>query len=255
MLAEHLLGQLVRQRLTDAGEAITESDLQAERSDLLANLDPDPDQAQRLLNELRRTRGLGQQRFEERLRTNAGLRRLIQDQVELAPAAVAQEYELVYGPRYVARVIVCDTAAQAARVIQLARSGQPFTDLAARFSLDPSADRGGLLEPISLVDATYPQAVRDTLTKIEPGAVSEPIALEDRFLILKLERKISAKQVELDDVREDLTQRVRRRVEAMLMRRLANTMLSEADVIILHPTLKKSWEKQVIGPQRAWPAP
>ena len=243
VLAEIVLERLVRKHLAEAGLRVGPKEIEWEQSNLLAFLHPDPDQAQRLASQLKQRRGLGQKRYARLLEINAGLRQLIQDQVEVSQPSIQQEFERIYGPRYEARIVVCKSAAQAGRLVGQARSGESFTELAVRHSLDPSADRGGLLSPISPVDATYPQAIRTVLSQLEPGQVSDPIALEDRFVILRLERKIDANAVKLADVKENLTRQLQRRIEAMLMGRLTRTMLSDADLIILHPTLKMSWQK------------
>ena len=76
ILAEELLDRLISRRLDHRGFSVT-SELIVKEKDLLAvTLDDDPDQAQRLLDELRQHRGLKTNRFNKLLKRNAGLRLL-----------------------------------------------------------------------------------------------------------------------------------------------------------------------------------
>lgn len=244
VLSEWLLQRLIDRRLAERGltAQINDAAVARERADMLATLDPDPDQAQRILDQIRRRRGLGRQRFDSLLRRNAGLRRLVADQVQVTDLAIEQAFQLRHGPRYEARLITAAGFAQAVELVQQARRGAAFADLAAEHSTDVSRLQGGLLGQISAADPTYPLAVRTTLAQLEVGQVSDPVALDDGFAILKLERKIPADAVQLDAVRDELTRQVRRQAEAALMQQLARDLLAEAQVLVLDPTLQRAWE-------------
>ncbi|MAG16776.1 MAG: hypothetical protein CMJ21_01765 [Phycisphaerae bacterium] len=100
------------------------------------------------------------------------------------------------------------------------------------------------MPPISPVDPTYPLVIRDTLTRMVLGTISEPITLGGTFAIVKLERIIEADGVPFDDVIEDLTTHVRLRVEQMLMQQRVRSIINEADLTVLDATLKRTWERQ-----------
>jgi len=244
VLAEVILERMLAQRLAKQGAVITPQQIEAEKTLLIETLGgEDPDQSHRLLQALRQQRGLGSARFAQLLVRNAGLRLLVQDDVEISNAAIDQAYQFEYGPRYEARLIVAESLQEAADMVHRARQGESFIDLAIAHSTDLSRAQGGLIGPISPVDSTYPQAVRTTLLSLEPGEVADPVALDAGFAVLRLERKIQGQDVVLDDVKDALAQRVRRRVERMLMQRLARTMLGEADVIVLDPRLHATWQR------------
>jgi parvulin-like peptidyl-prolyl isomerase len=244
VLSEWLLQRLIDRRLAERGlaDAVNDAALARERAHMLATLDTDPDQAQRILDQIRRRRGLGRQRFDSMLRRNAGLRRLVADQVEVTDVAVEQAYQLRHGPRYEARLITTAGFAQAVQLVRQARQGAPFADLAAEHSTDVSRLQGGLLGPVSAADPTYPLALRTTLAQLQPGQVSDPVALDEGFAVLRLERTIPADAVQLEAVRDELSRQVRRQVEAVLMQQLARDLLAEAQVLVLDPTLQRSWE-------------
>lgn len=245
VLEEAILDAVLAERLKAGGLTIDAAAIDAERRLLLASLADDEQQAGRLLAELRERRGLGPLRFEQLLRRNAALRALVRDEVVVGDAAVREAFEAQYGPRYEARLITVDTLAAASEIVRRARAGESFIDLAIARSTDPSRAQGGLLEPISPADATYPQAIRTVLAQLQPGEVSEPIALERGLAVLKLERRLERSPVEYERVKEELTQRVRRQLERLRMQQLARGILAEADVVVLDPTLKAQWDQSV----------
>jgi len=268
VLAELVLDRLVQDRLDARGLTLTEADLTEERQRVQRALSGEQDdenqydenQAARLLRELRRQRGLGDTRFKQLVRRNAGLRKLVADDVDVTEQSLKQAYKRRFGPRYRARVITVDQLREASRLRKRVLTGEArFADLAAIHSTDASADRGGLLAPISPADPTYPAAIREGLQRLAQQAatqpatqpatppakpVSEVIALDEGFALLQLEEKIAAEPVEFADVKRRLRDAVRLELEQRLMRQLARNMLSDADVVVLDPALGKSWRRQ-----------
>jgi len=245
VLAEMTLDRKLGRKLRQLGQKIDESHLATERVLLAETLDKqDPDRAQRLLRELRQRRGLGEYRFRQLLIRNASLRLLVQDQsaVEISDAAIDQAYQYEHGPRYEARLITTESYIQAASLVRRVQAGESFVDLAVAHSTDSSRVQGGMLGPISVVDPTYPKAIRATLAALQPGDISDPIALEEGFSILRLERIVPGDGVALELVKEALENQVRRRVERMLMQRLVRTMLDDVDLTVMDPHLDKSWQ-------------
>ena len=243
-LADLVLERQIAARLKRRELTVDVAARDAEKALILETLSDDPDTAIRLLDELRNSRGLGKARFEVMLWRNAGLRMLVADQVEVTDAAVKQAYLLRYGPRYRVRLIVSDSAEEAAKLRTRAMQGDSFADLASLHSIDPSAAQGGLLSPISPADPQYPQALRNALPRLTPDEPSRVIALPDRFAVLSLVDKIKSDAVELADVKEELAESVRRRNQRLLMEQLARELLANAEVIVLEPALKPAWEQQ-----------
>ncbi len=246
VLAETVLDRLIERRLERRGLTVTADDLEQERNALLATLSDDPDEAALLLRRLRERRGLGERRFDALLRRNAGLRKLVRDEVTVTRAALNQAYRERYGERYRARLIVVPSVVEANRLRARAIE-QPsrFGELAALHSTDASAVQGGLLPDISPVDATYPAAVRQALESLEPGQVSDIISLDQGFAILKLEQKIEPRRVAMADVEQELAERVQRQGEGLRMQQLARELLTRANVVTLNPGLSESWRRQL----------
>jgi len=249
VLAETILDRRIQLRLTQRSLSLTPVQIDAEKTALLKSLDPsNDDQAVRLLRELRRRRGLGDVRFEQLLQRNAAMRLLVQDDVKISDPEVNQAYAIEYGPRYEVRLITVENLSLASQLVRRARGeGVPpesFIELAVRNSTDASRVQGGLLAPVSPADGTWPDGVRKAVVLLEEGIVSDPIAIEKGFAIIKLERKIPAKPIQLQAVQADLTARVRRNTERVLMQRLARTMLNEVELIVTDRTLRESWAQQ-----------
>lgn len=244
VFADMVIDRQVRRRLDGRGIKLSPAQIDAERAIMLEALHEDVNQAQRLLNELRRRRGWGEVRFRQMLERNAGLRLLVDDQVQVHDSAVRQAFDVQYGPTFQARLIVVEGASLASRIVGEARSGRSFVDLVMEHSIDASRAQGGLLAPISPADAAYPQAIREVLMRLQPGEVGPPVAIDNGLAILKLESKTEGRNVQFDDVQQRLQEQVRRQAQRVLMQQLARTLLEQADVVVLDGTLKTGWSEQ-----------
>ena len=243
-LSELVLDRMVDRRLADRGIKLVQLDYDVEREIIRKSLDPDPDAAQHALKTMRHRRGWGPVRFQAMLKRNAALRKLAQGQVKVTDNALANAYEIVYGPKYEARLIVTARASQASQLLNRARKGESFVSLAIEHSIDESSVQGGLLPLISSKDPSWPQSVREALVQLDPGQVSPPIALVDGFAIIKLLRKIDRQAVELDDIKQQLREGVRRQAETLLMKKIARQMLVEAKITVFDLPLSESWKNQ-----------
>jgi hypothetical protein len=242
VLAEVVLDRMLAPRLDDEGIVITAKELDAERALFYETLSTDPDMAARLARQLRARQGLGRWRLAKLLRRNAALRALVRDEVVINEEAIGRMYEIAHGPKRQARLIVVATLADAQAVIDRVSAGQLFSDVAVERSTDTSAARGGLLEPISRADASYPQALREALWALVPGELSRPVLLGDRYAVLSLVRVVDGDGAEVDAARPQLERQVRLNQERILMDDLARSLLAEATVTIIDDEIKWSWD-------------
>lgn len=250
-LEEVALDRLVTHELQRRGLTLTRDVILEERRILVQSVSQSaqtsPEEADRLIDEIRRARRLGEWRFEAMLRRNAGLRLCVRSQVDVTPEMIEQRYLTRFGPKVIARVIAVPTEAQAARLLaDLSSRGEAvearFIDLAIIHSTDESRARGGLLEPIALADPAYENIVRSTLGRLSPGALSGVVALEQGFAIFHLREAIPASEVVREEVRADIEIELRRRQERLLMDDLARELLREAAVAPLDRALLQSWQ-------------
>lgn len=244
VLAEVVIDRLLTQRLRSRGLKVSEAEIQRERTAMLQAIDPDPNQGTVLLEKVRKRRGLGDTRFQLLLRRNAGLRKLVADQASVSDVMVQLDYQFKYGRKYEVRMIQVANLSDAQQVKATLANGLPFAEAAMKLSLHESAARGGLLPPLSTVDPTIPKAVRDLLPTLAVEQVSDPIAMPDGFALFMLVRKVPARDVALDTVRQQLHDELKRRLEKKLMERESRIMIEQADVTVLDPTLNKLWKDQ-----------
>lgn len=253
VVEEVALEKALEKECTKQRVVVTPADIAAER-DLFAQTlvstgamgMKDQAAADAVLEDVRRDRGLGDERFASLLRRTAMLRRLVQGEVAVTPAALDQAYMLKYGERLRARLITVPTPNDAAAALARINGGEAFEVVATQVSTDLSAARGGLLDPVSPVDPTWPSALREALEKLQPGGVSPAFAVESGYAIVKLEERTSASSgmPSLDTVRAELEREVRLRQERLLMARLARRLLSETDVSVADPKLREAWESR-----------
>lgn len=256
---EVALDRLVEGECRRRNISVTPEEIDAERTLLIDTLSDTgrrnlpSDQLEQLIARLRTQRGLGPQRWAALLRRNAMLRALIADQVTVSDEAVERMHQRLYGPDYPARLIVTSTAIEASEAIGRIKNGEPFGVVAAEMSTDPSADRGGIIDPINTADPTWPQAIRTTVEQLAAAgkigqvggvpAVSDPILLDSGYAILWIERAPAPKQVPtIDAVRPELERLVRTQQERLLMQREARQLLGGADITVLDPSLE--WSRQ-----------
>jgi foldase protein PrsA len=233
----------LRQILADSGQAVGETEIADERKLFITNLNPDPNAALRLLEELRNRQGLGSKRFQRLLWQNAALRMLVRDRVQVTDEAVENMFTLVHGPKRQARLIVTPNLETMADVVKWLQDGASFADIAVNTSTDSSAARGGLLEPMSRVDLNYPAAIRDELFKLKPAEVSTPVLIDNGYALLRLEREIKADDVELSAVRPEMERLVRINQERIAMDQLARQLLTGSTITVIDPVLNESWNR------------
>jgi hypothetical protein len=169
-----------------AGIAVGMDLVLAEERRVLESLDQDPERAMRLLQSLKARQGLGPLRWQALLRRNAMLRALVAKDIVLDEAVIEQARDSLVGPRRDARLIVVADLVAAERVRTALRDGASFPELAARESLDTSAPRGGLVTGVTRRDAGYPSSFREALFALAPNAISDPLLVEDRFMIVQM---------------------------------------------------------------------
>jgi hypothetical protein len=244
VLTDVVLERQVDERLARRGLSVTSDMIEREKTLMRQSFGDDPDEGQRMIERLRRRQGLGEARYHQMLRRNAGMRLLVQDEVSVGDDQLRQAFDARYGPKYDIRLIVVPSAALASQMVREAGQDRSFVDIVMEHSTDASRAQGGLLTDISPADPTWPDALRRTLSGMAPGQISPPIALDAGFAVVKVESKRQRQSVQFDDVRDELDRRVRRDVERILMQRLARSLLDEADVIVLDAALKRSWDEQ-----------
>jgi parvulin-like peptidyl-prolyl isomerase len=245
VIEEALLDRQLDRLLAERGLKVDASATDRERSELLESLSPDPERAERLLVELRALQGLGERRWNALMRRNAAARLLVQDQVTMTPEAVDAALDATFGPRRVCRIItVADlkTCAEARRRVE---TGQPFGEVAAMMSSDPSSSRGGLVNPVSRLDPTWPSAFRQAVWALPVGGASTPVLVGDAYVLVKVESETPATApADPTAARRAAEREVRRNQERVRMEGLVTGLRQgQRDAVILDESLRDSWSR------------
>jgi hypothetical protein len=257
-LQELTLDRMLGAELRRRGVSISGEDVARERVLVIEAITRDaattPDDTERLLESVRRSRGLGPHRFERLLERTAKLRRLVADEVEILPEELRQAYEMRHGARYRVRAAVFPgerSAAQAHEELTAAaaehRSAR-FGEIAAQRSIDPSAQRGGMLEPISPADPAYPSSIRQAMPRLQPGELSGVLAVDRGYAVVLLEEIIPADHTPYEQAAPLLETDVRLRRQRVLMDDLARRLLREANVTVNDRSLGWSWQGFAAAP-------
>lgn len=244
VVEEVVLERLLEGECVRAGIRLTPDMLERERDLLVSTMGEaagvsTSEESERLLDRVRRERGVGPARFESQIRRSAMLRALVQDQVSLTEEALRLGYELRYGRAYRVRVIVVGTAREASAAVRRVRAGESFGEVAAMMSSDDSAARGGIIDPINPEDTSWPESIRRVVGMLEPGGISEPVSVDQGYAIVRLDEVIPppADRPSFEEARTSLVREVRLRQEQLLMARFARRLLDEAEVRVLDPSL------------------
>lgn len=240
VVQEHVLDVTLARTAAREGIVIDASDVQRERAMLVANLAADPDRGERLLEELRRSQGLGPIRFESLLRRNAMLRRLVAEDVNVTEAASRGAHDLRHGPKRVTRIIALEDLRSASEARARLAAGTEFATVAVEMSLDSSAARGGLLSPISRLDPSWPTVFRKQVFELDIDGVSDPLQVDGRILIVLVESEAPASGVTFEAGRADAEADARLAVERLLMERLARRLMPDTRIEALDPSLRWS---------------
>ncbi|MEY4183457.1 MAG: hypothetical protein RLZZ217_2083, partial [Planctomycetota bacterium] len=243
VLEETVLEWRCAEECAKQGLVIDTDRVQAEERTVLQALDADPERAMRLLQSLKARQGLGPLRWQALLRRNAMLRALVSKDIVLDAAVVEQARDALVGPRRDARLIVVADLVAAERIRAALRDGAAFPELAARESLDASAPRGGLVTGVTRRDAAYPSAFRETLFTLAPGAISDPLLAEDRFMIVQMLAESTPPAVEPAELDRRAQERARIAQERVAMERLADRFLKTTSLSIFDDAVKGSLER------------
>lgn len=266
VMREIVLEHAIEQELRNKRQTIADDLIDQERDRLLRAIQQstglqEQTQLSDIVLQARAARGLGPVRFNALAKRTASLRSLIKDEVVITNEALQLEYELTFGPRIQPRIISVPFAADAQRIKQQLSQQSTFALLAAKHSTDPSAERGGLIEPLSPLDPAYPLAMREALSQVIQQPISNdipekdrtlgPIALDNGTWLLLLPDSIiyPTQSPPFDQVIAELSTTLRERQERLLMARKAEQLIANVKLTPYHPSLK--WARNSTPPAQS----
>ncbi len=183
---------------------------------------------QQWLEMLERERGINIAQYKrDILWPTLALRKCAADQLTVSDEQLQQAYDSQFGPAVKCRLIVVNDRQLAEQLRrQLVDKPDDFARLAMQHSVDVnSASIGGLIQPIRR--HVGDQAIEQAVFAMQPNEVSSILAVGEQFAILKCEAHEPARNVPMEDVRDELTEQIRegklREVAAKLFQELQST--------------------------------
>ena len=237
VLDDYILKIALTGALKNQGLQVLPIDIQAE-DELLATLTPHLNED--AFDTMLRKKGYGNFRKAQLLWRNAALRKLIQNQVDITAQAVQRMFSIVHGPAFPTRLIVVSTLEEANEAKSRLNRGVPFSDVAIEVSIDSSASSGGRVNPISTADPAWPSPIREALSTLEVNAISNPIFIGDRWVVLEVTNEPTTSTVTFEDVESEMRRLATFAQERFLMENLATTLVQNSSVDIIDIDLKQS---------------
>jgi hypothetical protein len=241
-LQEVVLDRVLALELTRRSIVPDAAAVAQEKTILLEALDPsNPQRAAEFLKEIRRREGLGPVRFAALLRRNAGLRAMIQEEIQINEEALLAAWDARHGPRRIARVFVAPDIASCTTALEKVNSGEPFSEVAAQGSMDPSSATGGLVDPVARLDPSWPTSFRETLWSLELGATSSPVLVDGDYVLVHFVTEEPGDGVDFTTGRVEALDTVRRAQERLLMDSTAKRLLESTQVDIIDSEFGRAW--------------
>ena len=232
------LSYAIEDALTRAGmDQISQVDVEYEKKLLNRTLS---NNNMRYFENILADRGLGKNRLDALCKRTAGLRKLVQPNVVVTDASIDRMFALIHGPKYPTKIIVTPTLEQASNAITRIKEGESFSEVAATMSIDQSAMRGGIVDPISPADPLWPTAIRELIQNNPIGECSSPILIKDRWIIITVVDQPTATTVKREEVRQEIHQLSKLTLERLEMDKLTLALKAKIGFTLIDPLLKRA---------------
>ena len=143
-----------------------------------------------------------------------------------------------------------DAAAERAAEVRARLSGgEDFAKVAADVSAAPSKANGGLIGPI--VVAELSPTLQQTLEKLKPGDITQPIRTARGYQIIKLETSKAAAVQPFESVRDVVAEKVYNERQRSEVQKFLNRIRSQAIIVWKNDELKRAYEQQIVAMQVA----
>ena len=246
VLVEVILDNLIKKDLARQGKIITPEDIQKEKKLILTQIHPNVHQAARLFDQFQQSRGIGQVRFAKTLRRNAALRKIIPPIKPITQKDISDRFKLIYGEKKTVRMIVLPDLQKARQILNKLKKGADFATLAANQSIDnPSAQRGGLLSPLSIWDLSYPVAVRLAVSKLKPHQISHAVVVDAGYAIFRCEKINPPQKITLQTVKSKIENQLQHERQAQKMQMKVKQLLANAHIMVNYRPLNLGWKYQM----------
>jgi parvulin-like peptidyl-prolyl isomerase len=198
--------RLIMHHCRNRGIEVTPDEIEAEIDHMAARFKIGRKQ---WLDMLQRERGINAQQYKrDILWPTLALRKLAADQLTVSDQQVQEAYESQFGEAVKARLIVVEDRDLAEKLRrQLVDRPDDFARLAMQHSKDVnSASIGGLIQPIHR--HVGDESIEREVFSLQLNQISSIIPVGGQFVILKCEDRIPPRNVPLENVRDELIERI-----------------------------------------------
>lgn len=213
-----------------------------------------PARREQLIDEWTVSRGVTRQELDITVKRQAWLRKIVGDAAQPTEEQVRAEFDRRHGEKAEVRHIQIPAERTFTQIQRRLSAGERFEDLVAEYSQNAfSRERRGLLPPFTRNAEDVPAVFREAAFRMTPGEVSNPIAAEGSFHVLRLERLIPADDVTFEAAREQAEAAVRLRLTEARMEELGRRLLLQSSLQIEDKTLREQYRtlrdaKRMEGP-------
>lgn len=259
LLEDLVLMAAVMQRARELDLSVTSLDVEAAEDRALrsiAGIDDtdrpfDRAAAEELLNDFLEAKNLTATQWDRRMKQRAYLYRIAQHEVkqmQITDQMLKEQYHLSYGEKIQIRHIQLPSLAAVRGARALLRTGQDFELVAMKLSENRiTGSRGGLMPEFSRKDPAVPPLIREAAFKLKPDEVSQAIATENWYHLLKLEKRTPEKGMgyAMAD-RKDLEEKLTERLTRQRMESLEAELFQSAAVEIRQDELKRQFDRRYL---------
>jgi parvulin-like peptidyl-prolyl isomerase len=162
------------------------------------------------LEMLEKERGINVQQYKhDIIWPTLALRKCAAEELTVSEEELMKAYDAQFGPAVKCRLIVVSDRKLAEQIhAQVAKQPNDFPRLAMQHSVDVnSASIGGLIQPIR--KHIGDPAIEREVFAMQPNAISSIIPVGEQFAILKCEGHLPARNMPIENVREELAEQIR----------------------------------------------
>ena len=181
----------------------------------------------RVKNEIEKSQLLGQELRGEVTVSDEEIRRFYdehKDEFAHKSGVTVRDIFFAFQPKMTERDVI-HLMEQAKAVKQMADAGQPFDQLARRYSQGPGAENGGLLG--NFKKGEMAPALEQAAFALEPGEVSAPVVTPTGVHLLRVDAIQADGHVELDQVKDEIRQALTTQAENARFREWISKNLRE----------------------------
>lgn len=255
VLEQVVVLELVKQEARTKNVSVTDQEIEDEYRDSLramaVTLSPQDSLAmdratgESLLGEFLEAKNISRTEYMMGIERNAYLRKLVEKDFSVPPERIREEFNRLYGRRVEVRHIQLDSWPKVAEVRKAMDDGNLFEDVAKKYSTNRNtAPDGGLLPPFTIDDEDVPRLFRQAAFALHPGEVSNAVRVQDQYQVIKCIRRVSPQSVRLEDVKDELSARIRERLIPQAMQTKARALFEKARIAVVDSELKAQFQKK-----------